>query len=117
MEFPPEPLWALLMMRIGIAVGAIGAVAIVLVLRLIRGARDRASLERLTKSVIARTVEVAEEAELRQVADDPEHTTRPSAGPWLTFVCLTMVEHGFVTGRKSKHRSVVCPDPARRAGR
>jgi hypothetical protein len=36
-EFPPEPLWALLMIRIGIAVGAIGAAAIVLVLRLNRG--------------------------------------------------------------------------------
>ena len=76
-----------------------------------------ASSERLTMPVIARIVEVAEEAELPQVADDPERTTRHSARPWSAFAWLTMVGHGLVTDRNSKHRSVVVPDPARCAGR
>jgi hypothetical protein len=77
---------------------------------------DQAVIVRLTKPLIARIVEVAGEAELRQVGD-PEPKTRHPAWPWSIVVCLIMVEHGFATGRKSKHRSVVGPDSARRAER
>ena len=46
-----------------------------------------------------------------------EPTTRHPAWPWSAFVCWTAVEHGLATGRKSKPRSVVGPEPARCAGR
>jgi hypothetical protein len=71
----------------------------------------------LTKPVNARNVKTAEEAELRQVVDDPERMMRRPAGPWSILVCITAVQHGLATGRKSKHRSVVGPEPVRCTGR